>query len=440
MFTLPHHVEFLSDRWVEEARRFLTGEVPKARERPVPAERLKGRSFSVSGRFKDAPPHMKLPGDEAACTIRFDGAAFSLMSAFDAACDLVIEGDYQAALTGAQMVGITAPRALQTLLGEVAHLYGAQALRVRGALEPKVLEVLGGLFDHLGRKTVENPDLGHRAARQGLSGKIREMEEQGYTIVENAITPQFADEAREAILTTLATHGAATMNWMLYHGRAFERLSLNPKLMTLIDASLGRGAVIASLSCIRRGPGAGFIPLHTDYAHVPEPYPDFAMTGVGVWAFEDWTEESGPTVLVPGSQRLRRYPRSGDEVGPGVPILMPKGSVVFFTHGVWHWQGDRTAPGERVTLHSHFNRGILRSLEAKKIDEQMIYRNPPRLGEMLGEDDWFEKTTAAGRDYERFVYMNHLLAFNEAGKQAVLAQPQNAGPRRRVERAGAVPA
>ena len=49
----------------------------------------------------------------------------------------------------------------------------------------------------------------------------------------------------------------------------------------------------------------------------------------------------------------------------GVPIIMPKGSVVFFTQGVWHWQGDRTAPGDRVTLHMHFNRGILRSLEPK---------------------------------------------------------------------------
>jgi ectoine hydroxylase-related dioxygenase (phytanoyl-CoA dioxygenase family) len=438
MFTLPHHVEFLSDRWAEEARRFLAGEVPKMRERPAPAERLKGRAFSVSGRFADAPPHLKVPGDVASWTIRFDGEAFAVTATFDASADLVFEGDYQAALTGAQMVGIMAPGALRTLLAEVGHHYGAGALKLRGELaDPRVLEVLGGLFDHLGRMTVENPDLAHRARRQGLAGKIREMDEQGYTIVENAITPQFADEAREAILTTLATHGYMTMNWMLYHGRAFERLSLNPKLMTLIDASLGRGAVIASLSCIRKPAGPGFIPLHTDYAHMPEPYPDFAMTGVGVWAFEDWTEASGPTVLVPGSQRFKRYPKAGDDPGPGVPVLMPKGSVVFFTQGVWHWQGDRTEAGERVTLHSHFNRGILRSLEAQKIDEQMIYRNPPRLGEMLGEDDWFEKTTAAGRDYERFRYMSQLLAFNEAGKQAILAEKANAGPRRRAE---AVPA
>ena len=343
----------------------------------------------------------------------------------------MLEGDYQAALTGAQMVGIAAPGALQTALREVAHLYGSQALVARGGIEDgRALDVLGGLFDHLGRMTVENPDLAHRAARQGLSGKIREMDSQGYTVVENAITPEFADEARQAILTTLATHNYATMNWMLYHGRTFERLALNPLLMTLIDASLGRGAVIGSLSCIRKPSGPGFIPLHTDYAHVPEPYPDFAMTGVGVWAFEDWTETSGPTVLVPGSQRFKRSPKSGDDPGPGVPILMPKGSVVFFTQGVWHWQGDRQAPGERVTLHSHFNRGILRSLEARKIDEQMIYRNPPRLGEMLGEDDWFEKTTAAGRDYERFNYMRQLLAFNEAGKQAILAEAEATPPRR----------
>jgi ectoine hydroxylase-related dioxygenase (phytanoyl-CoA dioxygenase family) len=434
VFTLPDHVEFLSERWLAEARRFLAGESGGAPGRAKPAERVAGRAFSLGARFTDAPPHLDLPGDVAAFRLAFDGQAFAVSDLFDPEADVVVEGDYQAALTGAQMVGIAAPGALATLRAEVAHHYGESALKVRGEIaDRRVLEVLAGLFDHLGRRTVENPDLAHRARRQGVAGKICEMEAQGYTIVENAITPAFADEAREAILTTLATHGAPTMNWMLYHGRAIERLALNPKLMTLIDASLGRGAVIASLSCIRRGPGAGFIPIHTDYAHVPEPYPDFAMTGVGVWAFEDWTEASGPTVLVPGSQRRRRAPGRGDDPGPGVPILMPKGSVVFFTQGVWHWQGDRSADGERVTLHSHFNRGILRSLEARRIDEQMIHRNPPRLGEMLGEDDWFEKTTAEGRDYVRFDYMRRLLAFNEAGRRALIAEGEAArfpAPRR----------
>ena len=269
---------------------------------------------------------------------------------------------------------------------------------------------------------MENPDLAHRAARLGLTANIREMEEQGYTVVERAISDDFADAVRAATLRTLDEQGVMSLNWMLYHGREFEQLAQNAKLMTLIDASLGRGAVIASLSSIRKGPGAGIIPLHTDYAHVPEPYPEFAMTGVGVWALEDWTVSSGPTWIIPGSHKLRRHPQAGEGANGGTPIEMPKGSAVYFTHGVWHWQGDRTDPGERVTLHAHFNRGILRSLEPKKIDVQMMHRNPPRLGEMLGEDDWFDKLGANGRDYGRYAYMLKLQSFTEARKREILAE------------------
>jgi ectoine hydroxylase-related dioxygenase (phytanoyl-CoA dioxygenase family) len=274
----------------------------------------------------------------------------------------------------------------------------------------------------MGRRTVENPDLAHRAARQGLTGKLRELDQNGYVVIEKAISPAFADEVRDATLRTLAEHQHTTMNWMLYHGRPFEQLIQNPLLMTLIDATLGRGAVIASFSSIRRGPGAGFIPMHTDYAHVPEPYPEFSLTGVGVWALEDWTVASGPTWIVPGSHRMRRSPRKDERPNDGVPIEMPKGSVVYFHQGVWHWQGDRTEPGERVTLHAHFNRGILRSLEPKRTDVQLLHRNAPRLGEMLGEDDWFDKMSAQGRDYDRFAYMNRLHAFTEAQKRVILEE------------------
>ena len=186
-------------------------------------------------------------------------------------------------------------------------------------------------------------------------------------------------------------------------------------IMTAVYPGLGvgRGAVIASISSIRRGPGAGTIPIHTDYSMVPEPYPDFALTGVGVWALEDWTEASGPTWIVPGSHLEKRGPKHGEGMNRGIPIEMPKGSVVYFTHGVWHWQGDRTEDGERVTIHSHFNRGILRGLEPKRVDPQMMHRNPPRLGEMLGEDDWFDKLDANGRDYLRAGHMARLQAFTD---------------------------
>jgi hypothetical protein len=415
VYTLPHQLEFLSDPWLDEARSYLTREVAARRDD------LAG-PFSVSERFTDAPPHLGLADDVAAWSFSYDGVAVTATRGFDAAADLVVEGDYQAALTSAQRVGIGAAGAAEAMWREVVQQFGKDALRIRGQLgDPQAGTLLAHLHDHMGRRTVENPDLHHRAARQGLLGNIVEMEEQGYTVLERAISPEFADELRENTLRALSEQGVSSLQWMLYQGRCFELLAQHPQLMTLIDASLGRGAVIASLSAIRKGPGPGTIPLHTDYAHVPVPYPEWAMTGVGVWALEDWTVASGPTWMVPGSHRRRRPPRPGEELEDGVPIEMPKGSVVFFTEGLWHWQGDRTEPGERVTLHWHFNRGILRSLEPKQFDDQLLHRNSPRLGEMLGQDDWFDKMAGIGRDHVRFAHMQQLHAFTNKQKARILA-------------------
>ncbi len=413
MITLPHHCEFLSDAWIEEARKFVTREVAMRKDRLIP--------FSLSECFTDAPPHMKLVDDMACWSLRYDGESVTANRGFNAEADMVIEGDYQAALTSAQYVGVSHPNVAKAMARDIAHWFGKDALRFKGKIDcPAVHELLSALHDHMGRRTVENPDLKHRAERLGLDGHIRHMEEHGYAILENAIHPDFADEVREATLRALLPHQAFSLQWMLYHGVEFERLAQNPQLMTLIDASLGRGAVIASLSSIRKGPGPGVIPIHTDYAHVPEPYPEFALTGVGVWALEDWTRDSGPTWIVPDSHKMRRPPRPGEGHNAGFPVEMPKGSVVFFTHGVWHWQGDRTEPGDRVTLHMHYNRGILRSLEPKKVDPQMMHRNAPRLGEMLGEDDWFDKMHGIGRDQTRAAYMGQLLAFNDKQKRKLL--------------------
>jgi hypothetical protein len=40
---------------------------------------------------------------------------------------------------------------------------------------------------------------------------------------------------------------------------------------------------------------------------------------------------------------------------------------------------------------------------------------------MLGEDDWFDKLSANGRDYGRYAYMLKLHLFTEARKREILA-------------------
>jgi hypothetical protein len=425
MITLPHHREFLSDPWLADARSFLERELDRRGASLVP--------FGVNEQFRDAPPHLEAPGNVAQWSVCFDGAKLVVSRELLEAPDISVRGSYQAALRVAQAVGALAPGVMEAALREVRHRHGPDALEIQGAIDHAATrELMGRLHDHMARMTVENPDLAHRATALGLVDHVRHVEEHGYVVIERAISPEFADEVRAATRRALLQHHDYTLQWMLYHGVEFERIVQNPELMTLIDASLGRGAVIASLSAIRRGPGPGSIPIHTDYSMVPEPYPEFPLTGVGVWALEDWTEASGPTWIVPGSHRERRAPRKGEGMERGIPVEMPKGSVVYFTNGVWHWQGDRTEPGERITLHAHFNRGILRGLEPKKVDVQMMHRNPPRLGEMLGEDDWFDKLTAQGRDHVRAAYMVRLHEFSNRQKAALLGAAATSAPESRV--------
>ncbi len=403
---LPHQCEFLSDAWLARAREFLQRALRPGADTPA---------FTLHERFRNAPPHLGFADDVASWSLRWDGQRLNVDRDAVARPDMAVEGEYQAGLMLAQVVGAGSRQVMAAGLRDMRHRFGTGALRMRGRIEaPAVSRVLALLHDHMARATVENPDIAHRARALGLERHLREVESQGYTVIEHAISDAFADAVRAATLRALLPHDDFQLQWMLYHGREFEQLVQNAPLMTLIDATLGRGAVIASISAIRRGPGPGSIPLHNDYSMVPEPYPQFAMTGVGVWALEDWRVASGPTWLVPGSHRLRRGPKRGEPVNGAVPIEMPKGSVVYFTHGVWHWQGDRSEPGERVTIHSHFNRGILRGLEPRRVDPQMMHRNPPRLGEMLGEDDWFDKLDANGRDYRRAAHMVRLQAFTDA--------------------------
>ena len=420
LITLPHHVEFLSERWLEEAAKFWREALPAKKAK------LGGRSFAVSERFTDAPPHLNLPGDAASWTLRFDGEAATVARGFDAEADLTVEADYQAALYLAQFVGVLAPGGMDEMWREAAQMSGKDAFHVRGGLPDEASPLLGLFHDHMARRTVENPDLEHRARRLGLTGKIRDMDEQGFVVLERAITPAFADVLRAATRAAMSSEQSLLNSW-LYLGRPFERLMLNPLLMTLIDASLGRCAQVATTGALLRGPGPGGIDIHTDYTDVPEPYPEYAMSGVAVWALEDWTVASGPTWIVPKSHRMRRAPRSGEGLDAGVPVEMPKGSVVFFTQGTWHWQGARTEPGERVTLHPHFNRNFLRSIDIKRPDVSLLARNPPRLGEMLGVDDGFDKMTpTGGRDYLRLEHTRQLHAFTRRKMREILRAPEAA--------------
>jgi hypothetical protein len=406
---LDERVELASDAWL------ATAEATLRRLTRAFAPELKGVSFSISETFTDTPPHLKMPGNVAAWNVVIENAELSVSRGPNENADVRIVADYQKMLPIAQAVGSIA---MDRAGAQQRHLFGDGWMRMEGQPPTgRIADIFMELHDHLARRTLENPDLQHRIERQNLRRQVDQLAENGYAVLENAITPAFADELRALSIDEMLSHkspnnlsGRIDSMGLLSRGRPFEEIVQHPTLRTLIESSLGPAMVLQTVSCAMKMPGPSAVPLHTDYGAVPDPYPAFSLLGVAVWALEDWTVASGPTWIIPGSNRRRRSPTPVDSLDGGVPIEMPKGSVVFFADGVWHWQGDRTEPGSRVSLHNGYQRPFIRQVDDFSIDlDAALHRNSPVLSGLAGRDDFFDRSTYDGHDMRRLAYMDSQL-------------------------------
>jgi ectoine hydroxylase-related dioxygenase (phytanoyl-CoA dioxygenase family) len=214
-----------------------------------------------------------------------------------------------------------------------------------------------------------------------------------------------ADELREVVEREVRAHHPFTTNGLLLRDRLFEEVALHPLACAAAESVVGRGFLLGAMSGTYKEAGPGAIGLHADYPLIRNPFPDFGMIAVACWVLEDWTEDVGPTWVIPGSHNLKRAPSRDDTRDGGVPIICPKGSIALWGNGVWHWQGDRTAPGARVTIHVTYNRLFVRPLDdLSAVGEEMYARNPPAFATLMGCDDPFGKSSYTGHDRDRFAY------------------------------------
>jgi ectoine hydroxylase-related dioxygenase (phytanoyl-CoA dioxygenase family) len=189
----------------------------------------------------------------------------------------------------------------------------------------------------------------------------------------------------------------------MQRGRIFEETALHPWLYALAEKLCGRGMLLGQLLGLCKGKGPGEIGLHTDYVNVRDPFPLQAQMCTAIWALEDFSAENGSTWVVPRSHRHKRHPQPNDDLSAAIPLEMPKGSIAIWDGALWHWQGDRAADGERVTLHSTYMQGVMRPYDDYlRIDSAILARNPPELATLAGQDDIFGKNTYAGQQREYF--------------------------------------
>jgi ectoine hydroxylase-related dioxygenase (phytanoyl-CoA dioxygenase family) len=112
------------------------------------------------------------------------------------------------------------------------------------------------------------------------------------------------------------------------------------------------------------------------------PHPQVVLNTM--WALDDFTEENGATLVVPGSHRTAPEQRPDDAAA--VPATMPAGSVMLYSGTVWHGGGANRTSERRLGVILEYVVGWLRAQETHvlAVPPEVVRTLPERLQELLG--------------------------------------------------------
>jgi len=221
--------------------------------------------------------------------------------------------------------------------------------------------------------------------------------EVGYTIVEDAIEPDFVDALdedlrrleRELGIVPAANdfEGSRTVRIynLLVHGELYERIPVHDNVLPVVERVLDRGCLVSSLSSISIDPGETAQPIHADDQLIPIAKPHVATVCNSMWALTDFTEENGATRLIPGTHLADASPSYGQHYD-SIPAEMRKGSVLIWHGSLWHGGGANRTDTRRVGVAMNYCAGWIRQQENQQlgIPRDIARRFSPRLRELCG--------------------------------------------------------
>src|SRR5580692_2862388 len=223
------------------------------------------------------------------------------------------------------------------------------------------------------------------------------IEDQGYTIVENAIDLDLIDALSDDLLRLEkelgivaaenafeGTHTVRIYN-LLAHGRDFEQVPVHAAILPICEGVLDEGLLVSSLSSIAIGPDESPQPIHADDQIIPLPKPHPPTVCNTMWALTEFTEANGATRIIPGSHKAAESPdllRQYDSI----PAEMAKGSVLVWHGSLWHGGGANTTDSRRVGIAMNYCADYIRQQENQQlgVPPALVKTFPRRLQELVG--------------------------------------------------------
>lgn len=233
---------------------------------------------------------------------------------------------------------------------------------------------------------------------------IEILHNDGCVVIENALPEIDLTKVQHDLQVQLDTtkncqgdfYGYATkrIGRLFSHSSIFQKMAIIPQVLDVMDSFLLKACdkyQINLTQAIAIGPGEGKQILHQDDPMFPFLHPGHEVMLNCMWAVDDFTEENGATVLVPGSHKWPRTEALNLDLEdlPAHMItkgIMKKGSVLIYLGSLFHCGGHNQTNEYRRGAVISYSLGWLRQAENSYLayNKEELTNMPENLQKLLG--------------------------------------------------------
>ena len=242
-------------------------------------------------------------------------------------------------------------------------------------------------------------------ARFDADAHAARIREQGFTVIEDFMSPTVIEAVRAGLAPLQNTHhgrndfeGFKTerVYTLVARAKVFEDLAEESRVLAILDRFLQPGYLLTATQSIQINPGETAQSLHTDdgFYLIPRPRPAISFTLIA--AVDAFTQANGCTEVVPGSHL---WGDQGDAGRPNdlaeiermlVPMEVPAGACFIMAGTLIHRGGGNRTDKPRLAFTNQYCEPWARPQENffLAIPREQAAAMSPRMQKLLGYDFW----------------------------------------------------
>ena len=238
------------------------------------------------------------------------------------------------------------------------------------------------------------------------------LQANGYTIIEDFLSPAMLRAVREGLAPYLETHtgrnnfeGQRTerVYTLVARGKVFETLVEDARVLALFDRFLQPGYLLTASQAICIHPGESPQPIHADDLFYPLQRPRPPISLSTIVAVDAFTAANGGTEIIPGSHRWGDAQIAGmyDGVDADAParreleqqlraVEMPAGACLLFSGTLLHRGGANRSTAPRLAFSNQYCEPWARTQENfyLGVPAALARDMSPRVQQLLGYNIW----------------------------------------------------